>query len=553
MRKRRRASILARPEPEHALRSVRPMRTPGAFVVVAPALLSAVLSLIAISGRSLGFDEGATATIAAQHGSTLWSAIAHDGGNMSGYYLLVHLLTAVFGNGKLVLRLPSTIAIVATTAIIAAIGRRLFDLRVALIAGLLTAVSLPLIFWAQSARGYAPMVAFVCGAFLIFVTVATQETMFSSPAMAPRVGLWVGFVALMTLATYSSLVAVLVVPVQLLALAPKRRRAALGPYVTSMLAYVLLCVPLLVVAFNRGSGQLFWVQPPNHQVDVQVLQSLTSAGLQPSFHRTATTTVLLILTVLALLAIIGWQLHSAWRTDGDWGFGVVLGWAVLPALLTFFYSLVAQPLFVPRNLLMSTPAVGLALAAALGHPRAPRLAGLGAVIVLLALRGLQVGAAYGVSPEPWQQVTAYVHEHARPGDCIAFYPMDSRMVFQYYVGSSATATRTAPRSILPIVRWGSVKPYVERYGTLSRAQIVRRAAGCRRMWFVSSHEGQADGPAASLVNRARWLTLRARLESVFGRAPVRQFGYAAVIHVQLMAARHPPRRRVRGAASGRRS
>ena len=552
MRKRRRASILARPEPDHARQSVRPMRTPGTFVVVAPALVAAVLSLISITGRSLGFDEGATATIAAQHGSTLWSAIAHDGGNMSGYYLLVHLLTAVFGNGEFVLRLPSAVATVATTAIVAAIGRRLFDRRVALIAGLLTAVSLPLIFWAQSARGYAPMVAFLCGAFLIFVTVATQETIISSPALQPRVGLWVGFVALMTLATYSSFVAILAVPVQLLALAPKRRRAGFGPYVTSMLAYGLLCVPLLVVAFNRGSGQLFWVQRPNHKVDVQVLQSLTSAGLQPSFHRTATTTVLLILTVLALLMIIGWQLHAAWRGDGDWGFGVVLGWALVPALLAFLYSLVAQPLFVPRNLLMSTPAVGLALAAALGHPRAPRLAAIGAIVVLVGLRGLQVGAAYGVSPEPWQQVTAYVRDHSRPGDCIAFYPMDSRMAFQYYVGSSAAATATAPRSILPVARWGLVKPYVERYVTLSRAQIVRRGAGCLRMWFVSSHEGQADGPTASLVNRARWLTLRSRLQSVFGRAAVRQFGYAAAIHVQLMAARHPPRRRVRGAATRRR-
>ncbi len=35
-RKRRRASILARPEPDHARQSVRPMRTPGAFVIVAP-------------------------------------------------------------------------------------------------------------------------------------------------------------------------------------------------------------------------------------------------------------------------------------------------------------------------------------------------------------------------------------------------------------------------------------------------------------------------------------------------------------------------------------
>ena len=54
------------------------------------------------------------------------------------------------------------------------------------------------------------------------------------------------------------------------------------------------------------------------------------------------------------------------------------------------------------------------------------------------------------------------------------------------------------------------------------------------MWFVSSHEGQSDGPAASLANRARWLKLRADLEAQYGRAPVKQFGYASAIHVQLL-------------------
>ncbi len=268
-------------------------------------------------------------------------------------------------------------------------------------------------------------------------------------------------------------------------------------------------MPLVLVAFNRGSGQLFWVQRPNHKVDVQVLQSLTSAGLQPSFHRTATTTVLLIATVLALLAIIGWQLRSAWRSEGDWGFGVVLGWAVVPALLTFVYSLAAQPLFVPRNLLMSTPAVGLAAGrrarapsgAASGRPRRAR-------------RAAGVARAAG-RRRLWRLARAVAAGHglrARPRARRATASPSIRWTAGWRF-STTSATRP-PRPTPPRVRscpssdGGRSSPYVERYGTLSRAQIAARAAGCRRMWFVSSHEGQADGPAASLVNRARWLTLR---------------------------------------------
>jgi hypothetical protein len=54
------------------------------------------------------------------------------------------------------------------------------------------------------------------------------------------------------------------------------------------------------------------------------------------------------------------------------------------------------------------------------------------------------------------------------------------------------------------------------------------------MWLISSHEGQPNGPAQARVNRARWLRLAAELERRFGSGHVYRFGYASIIHVQLM-------------------
>ena len=135
-----------------------------------------------------------------------------------------------------------------------------------------------------------------------------------------------------------------------------------------------------------------------------------------------------------------------------------------------------------------------------------------------------------------------------PGDCIAFYPLDGRMAFQYYIGTEQVADASAPRSILPVANWGTVTPYVEQYATLGPAQIARRTAGCRRLWFVSSHEGQLDGPAQSLANRARYVALRGRLARQFGHAPIKKFGYAAAVHVQLFT-RHPGTRQRSGTRS----
>jgi hypothetical protein len=124
----------------------------------------------------------------------------------------------------------------------------------------------------------------------------------------------------------------------------------------------------------------------------------------------------------------------------------------------------------------------------------------------------------------------------QPGDCVTFYPADARMAFQYYVGTG-TAARAAPRSVLPVVAWGVVRPFVEDYAIPSRAELAQRSAGCRRMWLISSHEGQPNGPPQSRANRAQWFGLAAELERRFGSGQVHKYGYASVIHVQLMPGR----------------
>ena len=90
---------------------------------------------------------------------------------MLGYYAVLHVLIGWFGDGAFVIRLASVIAAGAAAAAVGLLGLRLFDRRVALAAGLLTAVSLPLVFWGQDARGYAAMVALVAGSFVAFAAI----------------------------------------------------------------------------------------------------------------------------------------------------------------------------------------------------------------------------------------------------------------------------------------------------------------------------------------------------------------------------------------------
>jgi mannosyltransferase len=495
----------ARLRPERA-------RLADVAVVTLPALLALGLCLYGVGSRSLGFDEAATVAIASQHGSALGHAIAHDGGNMSVYYLGLHVLIGLFGDGLWVIRTPSAVAAALTAGLTGLLALRLFDRRVALVAGVFTAVSLPLVFWGQSARGYAFMVALVCGSFVAFEALMGRR---GRPALT-----WFAYVACTTLAVYCGFVAVLIVPAQLVLLIG-RPRPTVRRVIAGLAAGALLCLPLVVLAASRGSGQLFWVPRPSLNLDGQVLESLASAALAPSFHTTATTLPLLVLSGCALAAL-------AWTRPRQASLPII--WLVLPVGLAFVESVVGQPVFIARNLLTVLPAAAILLGLALADRRLPKLAAGALLAAFLVLRALQLAPAYGTSPEAWRAASAYVLTHTRAGDCSAFYPADGHMAFAYYVPRSTLA----PRSILPATRWTNPpEPYVEDYASLSRARVNH--LGCSTIWLLSSHQGQPDGPAGARANLARFKRLRRELEAAYPSHRRATFGYAATITVERLA------------------
>ncbi len=491
--------------------------------VLGPCALAAVLVFVELGTRSLWLDEGATIAISTQHGSALWSAIAHDGGNMLAYYLFQHGLIGLFGHGAAVIRAPSALATTVTVGLVGAIGLRLFDRRVAVVAGVLAAVSLPLVFWGQDARAYAPMMSFICASFLA-VTYAAE-----SPA---RPWPWVAWGLSLVLAAYMSFIALLVIPGCVVALLV-RRRDAWRPALVTVGGVLVACLPIAVLAARRGSGQLFWVPSPTLARIDEMLRSVTSSGMPPNIHRSAIGTVLLALSLGALLAILVRIVRRP-----SWATTLVGGWLIVPLGLILVESLIGQPVALARTSLVALPAASLLLAAGLLGPdpevRLPLSVPLawGAVAVIVVLRGLVLAPTYGTSPENWQAAARSVAARAAPGDCVAFYPLDGWMVFNAYAGGGASP----PLSVLPSAAWGAARPYIERYSVPSAGGLQSIARRCRRVWLVASHEGQRDGPPVSRAHLVAFHGLQASLKRIYGTAsPESRFGWAAPVRVRLYA------------------
>ena len=508
-------------------------------IVAVPCAIAALLAFHEITARSLWLDEAASVAIASQHGVALWHAMEHDGGNMLAYYALLHLVLNLLGDGALAIRFASALATVATVGLVCLLARRLFDRPAALAAGLLTAVSLPLVYWGQDARSYALMMMFVTASFLAFVSLVDREP----GAPASRWG-WLAYVAATVLAAYMSFEALLVVPAQLIALASVRR--SLRAVISAVAVAGSCCLPLLVLAERRGSSQLFWVPKPNLTQLHQMLETLLSAGLQPSFHLTAAGTPLLVLSGALVLAVAAAIVAAVTRARGPSGRGedrrswpqvLVLCWLLVPVAMSLLESCLVQPINLPRAALVSLPAASLLLASGVMDHRVPRVLGWSAVGVLLALRALQLAPSFGASPENWRAATAHVLAAVRPGDCTAFYPSDGREAFSYYVGAHTPAAARAPRAVLPPVPWGEVKPYVEDYSSPSSSGLSRIEATCTRLWFISSHRGQRNGPSASRSDYARYQALLGTLTRVYGRGRTVSYGWASPVRVELFTRR----------------
>lgn len=514
------------------------MRRANVATVAVPAAVAGALSVPDLTTRSLSLDEGATAAIVAQHGAALGRAIAHDGGNMSAYYALMHGLTGWLGHGLVALRAPSAIAAAITAALVARLGLTLFDRRTGLSAGLLAAVSLPLVFWGQTARGDAAMMMFVAGSYVALVAVLQDRSGRRAPPLI--------YGATVAAAAYTGLLAVLVVPAQLVLLRwhPDRRRAVIGALAGAGVA----CVPLAVLAAHRGAGQLAWVSSPSLRAGLQVLDELVSAGQPPNFHTTVATTVVLAATLVllaaaALVLCIGGAspVARAHRTPGGgtirWQATVAPLWLGVPLALVLAESFAGQPLLVARNLLVALPAVSLLVACAAWR-LGPRVA-LPLLGALLVLRAAVLAPAYGTSPENWHAATAYVLARTSPSACVAFYPADARMPFRYYLKRQSGA----PTAVLPSVPWNDARPFVEDYAIPSQAQLAALPVRCAQVWLVAGHVGRPTGSPSARGDYARYLVLRRELAQRYRASRRAAFGYAPAVQVELFT----------GAASSRRT
>lgn len=437
----------------------------------AVAAFAVVLCALGAARPSLWFDEAATISAATRSVPQLWKLIGHIDAVHGLYYLGMHGWFTVFPATEFWSRFSSCLAIGGAAAGVVVLGRQFCNRTVSVCAGALFAM-LPRITWAGiEARSYAWSTLAAVWLTVLLIWAIRRD----------RAGLWASYGVLLTFSTVLNIYVVLMVfpHAAAVALLCRGRRGRIG-WVAATTVAVLLVVPFGLWCRSQ-SFQVGWISPPGlHTVGEVVLEQYFD-------HSTAF--AILAGAVLAAPLLV----RRLRPTDPSTRQLVVVAavWVVAPTAVLVTYSAVAQPLYYPRYLCFTTPAMALLLAVcvvAVARSRERVTAAL-AVFALAATPNyitVQRGP-YAKEGMDFSHVADVIAAHSSPGDCVIFDNTTS-----WKPGPIRPITAARPAAYAHLVDPGRGKRAWQRnrlwdahLGIWGVADEVRR---CTVLWTVSERD-----------------------------------------------------------------
>jgi 4-amino-4-deoxy-L-arabinose transferase-like glycosyltransferase len=209
--------------------------------------LALVLRIIRLGFRPLWWDEGWTVYFATADVPAMIARTAIDI-HPPFYYLVLHLWTLIAGSSVISVRLFSALVGALSIPVIFMLGRRLFDLRVGIMAALVMALAPFQIYYSQEARMYALATLLVLASVYLFLTLLQREVQGSASGIH-----WVLYVLVTSLAMYTQYYAAFVPVAQtvFLLVAYWRYRALVVKWLAAQMVLLLVYLPWVVYAGGK--------------------------------------------------------------------------------------------------------------------------------------------------------------------------------------------------------------------------------------------------------------------------------------------------------------
>ncbi|HEY8317786.1 MAG TPA: hypothetical protein VIG76_03065 [Amnibacterium sp.] len=363
-------------------------------------------------------DEAASVGAALRTWQALGAMVGHVDAVHAVYYAFLHLWFAAVGYTPMTLRAPSVLAAGGTAALVTVLGTRLAGTRAG-IAGGAVAAFLPSLVWAGGeGRSFAMSALLATTA-----TLALLHALGQHHSRAAAMASWAGHAALLALASALFLDNLLLAAAHAVTALLLGRGANRFAGLASAAAVTIAVLPLIRLAAGQ-KGQVGWIAAdapasPWHQIAVEqwFRSDLVAA------------TVLVLLVGSGMLAAVRHRVPAR-------ALAVVIPWAVVPPVALLAAGLVTAPLYWPRYVTFTAPAV--ALLAGIAAASLPRLLGVAAVLTIAATAVPQIVADRQPRAKAHSEmalVASLVSAERRTSDG------PSGMVFGQYGGIRGATTR----------------------------------------------------------------------------------------------------------------
>jgi mannosyltransferase len=441
------------------------------------AVLAAAVSLAGAARPSLWYDEAATISAAADRSLPDMMRMLGNIDAVHGlYYLIMRGWYAIFPATEFWSRAPSGLAVAAAAAGVVVLARQFCRRRVAVCAGVAFAV-LPRITWAgMEARSYA-LVTMAAVWLTVLVVLAARRG---------RPSLWLLYALMLVLSILLNVCLVLMVLVHAVVVPSlASRRGTVTRWAATSLAAVVVAAPFLVFASGQMRRQVFWISP---------LRSGTIHDVLSTQYFDHSDVCAIVAGSIIAVSVLIW-LFSPTRLDAGERRLLVMAvsWMAVPTGVFLLYSALFEPLYYPRYLCFTAPAMALVLAVCITTVgRAPL--GVAGLLTLLAIAALpnylftQRGP-YAKEGMDYSQVADLITQQAAPGDCLV---MDNTITWKPGPIRAMTAARPSAFGKLVDPGRGPSAASVARLwdGHIAIWAVAPRINRCATLWIVSERDGR---------------------------------------------------------------
>jgi mannosyltransferase len=454
-------------------------------IVAGMTIVSLVVRLAHIDYQSLWLDEGYTLLFSGMPLSKLLTVGgAHEHPPL--YYLLVHLVLHLH-HSYLVPRFISALAGSLSIPVLYAVGARMFDRRVGVVAAGFLAIS-PFHFWfSDDGRAYELAGLFVLLSYLLLFRVLDR----------PGVGLWVAYGASLAACLYTEYTTVLVLVPQGLLLVRARPRGLGRSLLLAWGGAALSFVPWLPVWLHNAStvSDNYWIPNPTwSSLQSVMLEMLGLKTTCPSAPCTGHVPPLPLLQghegLVAGVAAAAILVTLLWAVAGkDLPVSVVALWLVLPFAIILLLSL-HRSLYLDRVFLDAT--FGLYLLMGWWLMNALQRRPLIPVALVLAIPVVGALMAFhatysDVTNADWKSASRDFQAAYRTGQSVVFYPGPVQEIVTAYLPANQLLSLQRPvwfHQYLDVPGWQL------RYATatdeeLRNMQLAQATTRRRAVWLLA--------------------------------------------------------------------